>query len=115
MTRRFGVYCSSGEEAYRGDFSEVPEPYRSRLIEAIDEWGDVMQGWGLNELIYSLMCWHEKKVFECARCDSSRPEPGVCADCGRTLEPSPRYPKSDKISRLLMCVGSINRISEEKI
>ena len=118
MGRTFGVYCSSGETAYRGDFSEMPEPYRTRLIEAVDEWGDVMVGWGVNELIYSLTRWHDEEVFVCENCgkeaDGEAENKGVCAVCGETVKSRPKYGKSGKISRLIMCVGSINRIAEEK-
>ncbi|MCY4047336.1 MAG: hypothetical protein OXF42_04415 [Candidatus Dadabacteria bacterium] len=85
--RVFKVYCSSGETAYRGDFSEFPEPHRTRLIEAVDQWGDVMVGWGVNELIYSLTRWHDEKGHD---------------------------GKNEKIARLIMCVGSINRITAEE-
>lgn len=115
MTARiFGVYCSSGETAYRGDFSEFPEPHRTRLIEAVDQWGDVMVGWGVNELIYSLTRWHDEEVFQCGRCGTGAAAGGECESCGGALESGPRYGKSDKISRLIMCVGSINRIAVEK-
>lgn len=111
--REFGVYLSSGERVYRGDFSEVPEPYRKTLVEAIDQWGDVMVGWGLNELIYSLMCWHEETVFECGHCEFVSEVSDSCEKCAKPLEPKRKYKRSEKISRLLMCVGSINRITVE--
>lgn len=112
--RIFGVYCSSGETAYRGDFSEMPEPYRTRLIEAVDQWGDVMVGWGVNELIYSLTRWHDEEAFVCGRCEKTTDGERRCPACGETVEPRPKYGKSEKISRLIMCVGSINRISAEE-
>lgn len=111
--RKFGVYASTGECVYLGDFSEVPEPYREKLIEAIEEWGEVMVGWGVNELIYSLMRWHNETAFRCAPCGFSSASPGCCAECGRTLEEKPAYKKNKKIARLLMCVGSLNRITRE--
>ncbi len=113
MGRNFGVYAA-GERVYLGDFSEVPQPYRKELVEAIDRWGDVMVGWGLNELIYSFLCWHDETVFECANCGFSSEVSRRCADCGGVLESGPKYEKNEKISRLLMCVGSINRIVVEE-
>jgi len=92
--RNFGVYASSGERVYLGDFNEVPEPYRKELVEAIDEWGEVMVGWGINELIYSLMCWHKETVFECANCGFLSELPRRCETCGNTLERRPKYRRS---------------------
>lgn len=113
MGRNFGVYAS-GRRVYSGDFSEVPEPYRGELVEAIEEWSEVMVGWGLNELVYSFLCWHEEKVFRCGGCGFSSGVSGRCADCGAVLEGRPKYERNEKISRLLMCVGSIERIVIEE-
>ncbi len=113
MARNFGVYAA-GKRVYSGDFSEVPEPYRKELIEAIDQWGSIMVGWGLNELIYSFMCWHNETVFNCAECGFSSGVSKRCEDCCKLLEPKPKYERSEKISRLLMCVGSINRVVVEE-
>ncbi|WP_462136933.1 hypothetical protein [Candidatus Mycalebacterium sp.] len=114
MARNFGVYASTGERVYLGDFSEVPEPYRRELIEAIDQWGDVMVGWGVNELIYSLMHWHDETAFRCAPCDFSSASSNRCTECGQILEGKSAYKKNEKIARLLMCVGSLNRIRCEE-
>lgn len=113
MSRNYGVYAS-GERVYSGDFSEVPEPYRKELTEAIDRWGDVMVGWGLNELVYSFLCWHNETVFKCGGCGFSSGGSGKCSACGTVLERKPKHEKNEKISRLLMCVGSINRIVVEE-
>ncbi len=111
--RNFGVYASSGERVYLGDFSEVPEPYRKELVEAIDEWGNVMVGWGINELVYSLMCWHEETVFECD-CGFRSETRDRCETCEKTLERKPKYRRNEKIAHLLMCVGSLYKIKVEE-
>ncbi len=112
MARIFGVYAS-GKRVYSGDFSEVPRPHRERLVEAIEQWGDVISGGGLNELLYSFLCWHDETVFCCAECGSSGGSGGRC-DCGGMFEQKPKYEKNEKISRILMCVGSINRVVVEE-
>lgn len=109
-----GFFCRiyvDKEEVYSGDLTEVPERFRKGIEEAFLDWADSLGKSGLNELVYSLFTWYEKKGMYCEGCNiwSHEGENG-CPVCGGGLKERFVYERNKKLDLLLTCVGMISRI-----
>ena len=113
MGKSFRIFVDT-EQIYYGDFSEVPQKFRGDILEALDEWGEVLGKSGLNEMIYSLFTWYEKKDMFCAECNEVFEDRSDCVNCGIELVTRSRYSQNEKISGLLNCVGMITHLEIEK-
>ncbi|MBI2487008.1 MAG: hypothetical protein HYW01_08625 [Deltaproteobacteria bacterium] len=98
------------EEIYAGDLTEVPERFREGITEAFSDWADSLGKRGLNELVYSLLTWYEKKGMYCERCDTWNEEKKTCPECGAKINERFVYERNKKLDLILTCVGMISRI-----
>ncbi len=98
------------EEIYAGGLTEVPERYRKGIVEAFSYWADSLEKRGLNELVYSLFTWYEKKGMYCGKCNTWHEEKETCPVCGGELNEQFVYERNKRLDLLLTCVGMISRI-----
>jgi hypothetical protein len=108
-----GFFCRiyvDNQEIYSGDLSEVPARFRQEIIEAFTDWADSLGKRGLNELLYSLFTWYEKKGMYCEACGTWDEEKEICPLCGGKLSERFAYERNTKLDLLLTCVGMISRI-----
>ncbi|HEX3035444.1 MAG TPA: hypothetical protein VHT73_09965 [Thermodesulfobacteriota bacterium] len=104
------------KEIYSGDLSEVPERFRGNIRETLSDWADSLGKRGLNELVYSLFTWYDKKGMYCRNCDAwQEGEKKNCSVCDGELVERYIYERDERLNLLLTCVGVISRIevSEE--
>ena len=112
-----GFFCRiyvEQEEIYAGDFAEVPERFRKGVIEAFSDWAGSLSKRGLNELVYSLFTWYEKKSNYCAVCRNWDEEKESCPVCGGELDELFVHERNKNLDMLLTCVGMISRIEVSK-
>ena len=109
MSLNFRIYVEE-EQIYSGNFSEVPDEHREKIIEALHEWGEVLGKSGLNEMIYSLFIWYNQKQFECLKCNERFTEQVICINCGEKVISVNKYRQNEKISGLLNCIGMITHL-----
>ncbi len=103
-------------EIYSGSFEEIPERFRSDVIEAFDEWGTVLTGRNLNEMIYSLLYWYEEKYFRCMECEKSfEDKKDRCVFCDGELKEFYKYEHNPKLTRIMECVGMITHAEIEQM
>jgi hypothetical protein len=96
---------------YSGDLTEVPEKFRGDIRETLSDWAPSLGRRGLNELVYSLFTWYDKKGMCCKNCDVWEEEDKErCSTCGGELEERFIYKRDERLSLLLTCVGMISRI-----
>lgn len=99
------------KQVYSGDFAEVPEKFRGNIRENLSDWAGSLGRRELNELIYSLFIWYDKKVMYCKGCGAWKEnEKGDCTACGSGLEERFVYERNAKLDMLLTCVGMISRV-----
>ena len=109
MSINFSIYVEE-QQVYSGNFSEVPEEFRENIIEALNDWGEVLGKNGLNEMIFSLFTWYDQKLFECINCNEIFNRQTICDNCGEELTTKNKYDENKKISGLLDCVGMITHL-----
>ena len=109
MSNNFRIYVEE-EQVYYGNFSEVPDEHRDKIVEALNDWGEVLGKSGLNEMIFSLFTWYSQRQYECVKCDELFNEQAVCDICGEELISKNIYEQNEKISGLLNCVGMITHL-----
>ena len=109
MSLQFSIYVDN-EEIYTGNFSEVPDEHRITIVDALNDWGEVLGKNGLNEMIYSLFTWYNQLHYVCNDCSLSYNDQSTCKDCGRELDQENRYQQNEKITSLLNCVGMITHL-----
>jgi len=109
MSINFRIYVEK-ENVYSGNFSEVPEEHREKIVEALNEWGEVLGKNGLNEMIFSLFTWYSQIEYLCRKCDELYGKQTVCGNCGEELISKNKYEQNHKISGLLNCVGMITHL-----
>ena len=99
-------------EVYSGNFEEVPERFRSELLEALDEWGTVLGKSNLNEMIYSLLAWYEERIYVCSECSREHDEEvDSCDTCGgEEIDMTYRYDRDERLTRLMLCIGMITHV-----
>lgn len=78
---KFRIFVES-DMVYFGDFSEFPQEQRERMVEALDEWGEVLGKSGLREMIFSLLAFYDQRQYECIKCRENSNENAVCPVCG---------------------------------
>jgi len=99
------------DEIYSGDFSEVPEKFRSRITADIAEWAGSLGKRGVNELLYSHLTWYESRGMFCNSCEEYRDsDKALCTVCSGDLEEKYIYERNEKIDKILTCVGMITKI-----
>ncbi|MGQ0794257.1 MAG: hypothetical protein ACT4NX_09285 [Deltaproteobacteria bacterium] len=105
---------ADGDEIYSGDFAEVPDKFRAGIIEAVCDWADSLDRKGLNQLVYSLFAWYEKRAGYCDGCGrwaGGEGGGGNCPDCGATMQMRYVYERHKKLDMIITCaVGMISRI-----
>ena len=109
MSTIFRIYVEQ-EQVYSGNFSEVPDEFRENIVEALNEWGEVLGKNGLNEMIFSLFTWYGQMQNMCESCDELFIHESVCSNCGEELISKNKYEQNKKISGLLNCVGMITHL-----
>ena len=109
MSVEFRIFVED-ELVYSGNFSEVPQEHRREIVEALNEWGEVLEKGGLNEMIFSLFTWYNQKQYECLKCGEIYNEYEVCLKCGEELVTKNKYQRNRKISALLNCTGMITHL-----
>jgi len=109
MSKIFRIYADS-DPIYSGNFSEVPTEHRKKIVEALNEWGEVLGKGGLNEMIYSLFFWYNQTEFVCSKCEKTFKEESVCSTCGQQLSESDKYEHNESIDHLLNCIGMLTRL-----
>lgn len=98
-------------EVYNGSFREVPDKFRHDIVEALDEWGDVLGKSNLNEMIYSLLVWYEERVYSCTDCNEEHEqERESCEQCGAEVIPQYKYERDERLTRLMLCIGMITHV-----
>jgi hypothetical protein len=96
---------------YSGDLNEVPEKFRGNIRETLSDWAGSLGRRGLNELVYSLFTWYDKKGMYCKNCNVwEQGDKEHCSICGGKLEERFIYKRDEKLDLLLTCVGMISRI-----
>jgi hypothetical protein len=104
------IYVDDGE-IYSGDLTEVPEEFRGNIRQTLSDWADSLGRRGLNELVYSLFTWYDRKGMYCTVCGArEKGQEGVCSTCGGGLEERFVYGRDEKLGLLLTCVGMISRV-----
>lgn len=99
------------KEVYSGDLGEVPEKFREDIRETLRDWADSLGRRGLNELVYSLFTWYDKRGMYCRNCNTWREdENNHCPICGGELEERYMYERDERLNLLLTCVGMISRV-----
>ena len=109
MSINFRIYVEK-EKIYSGNFSEVPDEYRENIVEALNEWGEVLGKNGLNEMIFSLFTWYNQIEYHCLKCDELYGKQAACRICGEELISKNKYEQNEKINGLLNCVGMITHL-----
>ena len=109
MNKIFNIYVDS-DEVYSGNFSEVPSEHREKIVEALNEWGEILGKSGLNEMIYSLFFWYNEKEFFCVKCEITYKDGATCSDCGQELSELKKHEQNEKIDNLLNCVGMLTHL-----
>jgi hypothetical protein len=108
-----GFFCRiyvDKEEIYSGDLTELPERFREGIKEAFSNWADSLDKRALNELVYSLFTWYDKKGMYCEKCNTWSEQEEGCTVCGSKLKERFIYERNRKLDLLLTCVGMISRI-----
>lgn len=100
------------DEIYSGSLSEIPDKFRGRIIWDISEWADSLGKRGVNELLYSHLTWYEKKVLYCESCGILNEDLDLkkCNSCSGDLKEKYLYERSEKIDKIMTCIGMISRI-----
>ncbi|MGI9533634.1 MAG: hypothetical protein ACR2NW_01685 [Thermodesulfobacteriota bacterium] len=109
MNHNFRIYVEE-EQIYSGNFEEVPDEYREKIVEALNDWGEVLGKNGLNEMIFSLFTWYSQKQYQCPNCNEHFNEQSDCLNCKEELISINKYKQNEKISGLLNCVGMITHL-----
>jgi len=109
MSNFFRIYAES-DPIYYGNFSEVPSEHREKIVEALNNWGEILGKGGLNEMIYSLFFWYNQKEFICSKCEKTFKEDSLCSICGQQLSESDKYEHNEIIDNLLNSVGMLTRL-----
>ena len=109
MSEKFEIFVDD-TAIYSGNFSEVPEHFRSNIIETLTEWGTVIGKRGLNEMIYSLFTWYDEVGKMCNNCSRTYTEGEFCLNCNSELIHTFRYERNENLSKLLTCVGMITHL-----
>ncbi len=110
---KFRIFVES-DMVYFGDFSEFPQEQKERMVEALDEWGEVLGKSGLREMIFSLLAFYDQRQYECIKCRENSNENAVCPVCGEKMSFQSKYAKNEKISALLNCIGMITHLEIER-
>ncbi|GIW46481.1 MAG: hypothetical protein KatS3mg078_0358 [Deltaproteobacteria bacterium] len=109
-----GFFCKifvDDRVIYAGDLTEVPEEFREDIREAISEWAGSLDKRGLNELVYSLFAWYDKKGMYCESCNVWYEEDStVCPVCRADLISRYIYERNRNLDLILTCVGMISKI-----
>ncbi|MEM7009002.1 MAG: hypothetical protein AAF462_07710 [Thermodesulfobacteriota bacterium] len=100
------------DEIYSGNFSEVPQKFRNRIIDDISEWAECLGKSGTNELLYSHLIWYHEKGLYCESCEGMIEEAKIdnCTQCQGELKEQFVYERSSEIDKILTCIGMISRI-----
>ena len=103
------------EEIYSGALREVPEEFRSTVIDDLCEWAGTLGKRGLNELLYSHLAWYERMGLYCGSCGEWVDEGGEdssteCSVCGVKPQNRYLYQRDEKLDRIITCVGMITEI-----
>ena len=109
MSKIFNIYVDT-DRVYSGTFNEVPTEHRDKIVEALDEWGEILGKSGLNEMIYSLFFWYNEKEFYCEKCDAKFKDLATCSDCGQELSELKKHEQNEKIDNLLNSVGMLTHL-----
>jgi len=104
------------DEIYSGDFREIPEKFRNRIIWDISEWADSLGKRGANELLYSHLAWYDKKELFCENCSTAveTSNETKCNNCGTEIKERYLHERNEKIDKILTCIGMISRIEVAK-
>lgn len=113
MSINFKIFAEN-EVIYCGSFSELPKEDRKNIVEALDEWGEILSKGGLNEMIFSLLARYSQKQYECLQCETVVNNGSTCPDCGEMLSQKNVHPQNEKISLLLNCIGMITHLEVER-
>lgn len=106
----FIIYVNQ-EAIYSGSFEEVPDHHRENIVESMEEWGTVLRGRNLNEMIYSLLAWYDEKVYICTCCGmQSDEELSKCSECSGEIVQQYRYERDENLTRLMLCIGMITHV-----
>ena len=97
------------EEIYSGELLEVPEDLRSNIRENLADWSCSLDRRSLNELIYSLFSWYDKRNAYCENCGEWK-KGTYCEECGAKLIKKFVYERSENLDRVIACIGVITRI-----
>ncbi|MGI9554203.1 MAG: zinc-ribbon domain-containing protein [Thermodesulfobacteriota bacterium] len=109
MSQNFSIFVDK-EQIYSGNFEEVPDEYREKIVEALNDWGEVLGKNGLNEMIFSLFTWYGQKHYQCPNCNERFEEQAFCSECREDLISINKYTQNEKISGLLNCIGMITHL-----
>lgn len=109
MLKQFGIYVDD-VIIYKGNFSEVPEEHREKLINSLEEWADILGNKSINELIYSSLYWYYEEKFYCSQCKEFFDDESKCTDCSLDLIRKHHYDRNTNIDKILDCIGMITRV-----
>lgn len=103
------------DEIYSGDLSEVPDGRRENILKDLSDWADSLGKSGLNELLYSHLCWYEEMETYCPSCSKQLRHTGhengqSCEECGGITERRYVYPRNEKLDKIITCTGLITEI-----
>ena len=112
-------YCKlyvESEVIYEGNFSEVPNSYRVKIVTDLVEWSEILGKSGLNELVYSHLAWYEHTQNYCQQCDKSYEgeELSQCPHCESELSEKYIYERNSKLDMLFTCIGMLSGIEVAK-
>jgi len=113
MDINFKIFVED-EIIYYGNFSELPQEHREKMVEALDEWGELLGKSGLNETIFSFLALCKQKQYECPECGKTGNKITTCPDCGDKIIQKDTSPQNEKISTLLNCIGMITHLEVER-
>lgn len=115
MAQNDNFFCKiyvDDDEIYSGDLSEIPDKFRDRIIWDVSEWADSLGKRGVNELLYSHLTWYDKRGLYCEPCSILNEDLDLeqCNSCSGKLEERYLHERSEKIDKILTCIGMISRI-----
>lgn len=114
MSELFRIYVGE-QEIYSGHLAEIPDYYRSNLVEAISEWGECLSKGGFRELVYSSLHWYNLKTYYCGDCERDFNEGGICGDCESEISENFIHERNPAIDKIMMCIGLIDRVEMEVV
>lgn len=112
MSELFRIYVGE-EEIYSGHLEDIPDYYRSNLVEAISEWGECLSKSGFRELVYSSLHWYNLKTYYCGNCEKESEDGGTCRNCGGEISETFVHERNSAIDKIMMCIGLIDRVEME--